>query len=205
MWPFHEENPLHKIWRRRRLVFLVGALFALLSVFASLFLPLQYRAEAQVFIISKARYGVDPYTVIKSAERVGDNLSQIVGTNDFFEKVMRQPGYSFDQSRFKDVDEKIKRKRWQQSVETSVVYGTGLLSVKAYGDTIRDAEQLAGAVAATLISQGWEYAGNEISIKMVNEPVANKWPARPNFPINAALGFLAGLMLSAVVVIMKKS
>lgn len=77
-----------------------------MSLLVSLLFPLEYRADAQALIISKSRYGVDPYTVVKSAERVGENLVQVIGTKDFYDKVMLQTGYSIDRTKFDNVSEK---------------------------------------------------------------------------------------------------
>ncbi len=201
---FLHRAPWEILIRRWRLLAFAGFIAALLAVLASLIFPWEYRADAQILIISKSRYGVDPYTAVKSAERVGENLAQVVGTNDFFNKVMSQSGYNLEQSRFTNVAERIKRKRWQKTVEASVVYGTGVLNVSAYHKDKIQAEQLAGAVATTLVSSGWEYVGGDVGFKIVNEPVATRFPARPNLLTNAILGFITGLLLMSVVIIRKE-
>ena len=79
------------IGKRWKVIFLAGLVFSFVALVISIILPLQYRADAQVLIISKSRYGVDPYTVVKSAERVGENLTQIMKSNDFYNKVVINP------------------------------------------------------------------------------------------------------------------
>ena len=87
---FNTHNPLGRLRRSFKLIFLVGILVALLSAGITLIFPLQYRADAQVLIISQSRSGVDPYTVVRSAERVGENIAQVMKTNDFYQKVKDQ-------------------------------------------------------------------------------------------------------------------
>mgnify|MGYP001607110026 CR=1 FL=1 len=191
---FHH-SALAILTRHIRLIIAVGLLAALVSLLVSLFFPLEYRADAQVLIISQSRSGVDPYTVVKSAERVGENVSAVMKTNDFFEKVTRQEGYTLDLSRFENIPERVKRKRWQKTVESSVVYGTGVLGISAYHEDAEQAAQFAGAAADTLAARGWEYVGGDVTIKVVNRPVATRFPVRPNLLANAVLGFLSGIIL----------
>lgn len=198
---FLHHPPIELLVRRWRLIVFAGLSVAVLAVAVSLIFPLEYRADAQVLIISKARYGVDPYTAVKSAERVGENLLQVVKTNDFFLKTMAQPGYNVDKSRFENVPERTKRERWQEAVGASVVYGTGVLNISAYHHDKAQAEQLAGAVANALVASGWEYVGGDVGFKLVNEPVATRFPVRPNLILNFALGLvLGGILMSAAVI-----
>ncbi len=198
-------SPLNLLLKRWKAIFVFGLIVGAVSVAVSFLFPLEYRADAQVLIISRSRTGVDPYTVVKSAERVGENVAQVMKTNDFFEKVMVQPGYSLDQSKFAGITERKKRKLWQKTVQTSVVYGTGILNISAYDTDPQVAIDYAGAAADTLSARGWEYVGGDVTIKVVNQPVASKWPARPNLPVNFAAGFVVGLALMSLLTLRKHS
>lgn len=195
---FLHHTPWQILKKHWRLIFSAGLAVAVVAVLASLIFPLEYRADAQVLVISKSRYGVDPYTAAKSAERIGENLSQIVKTNDFFNKVMAHGGYNLDKSRFENIAERIKRSRWQKAVDVSVVYGTGVLNVSAYSADKNQAVQLAGAISNALVSYGWEYVGGDAEMKIVNEPIVTRFPARPNLPLNAMLGFCLGIIAMSV-------
>ncbi len=200
---FLNNTPLEVIRRRYKLIIFVGILVAMLSLIVSLFFPREYRADAQVLIISKSRYGVDPYTVVKSAERIGENLVQIVKTDDFYKKVLEQPGFDLDKTKFEKLTERKKRKEWQEAVKTSVVYGTGVLNISAYHIDPAQAKEYAGATASAMASQGWQYVGGDVTIKVVNEPVVTRFPARPNLFTNMILGFLVGGLLMGFVVVKK--
>ena len=154
-------------------------------------------------IIPQSRYGVDPYTVVKSAERVGENIVAIMKTDDFYQKVIIQSGLTLDTSRFADVSERVKRKRWQRAVRASVVYGTGIVNISAYHAKPDEAKALAAATAETLAAKGWEYVGGDVTIKVVNPPLVTRWPARPNLAVNALAGFVAGVIGAVVFLIAK--
>jgi len=196
---FH--HPMSLLRQRARIIIIVGFVFALVALIITFLFPLQYRADAQVLVISKSRYGVDPYTVVRSAERVGENVAQVMTTNDFFGKVMAQQKYALDQSYFQNVSELTKRKRWQKTLQPSMVYGTGVLNVRVYHKDKAQALALANASASVLASDGWEYVGGDVAFKIVNEAVATQWPVRPNVILNTLIGFVVGLFVMAFVAV----
>jgi len=83
-------SPLTRMLQGSKILLALGFVTAVLAAGATFLFPLEYRADASVLIISKSRYGVDPYTVVKSAERVGENIAQIISTDDFYDKVKVQ-------------------------------------------------------------------------------------------------------------------
>ncbi|HQF56908.1 MAG TPA: hypothetical protein PK831_00160 [Candidatus Magasanikbacteria bacterium] len=201
---FVDNSPLTILKKRYKFIIFSGLLIGTVALLVSLLFPLEYRADAQALIISKSRYGVDPYTVVKSAERVGENLVQVIGTSDFYNKVMLQAGYNIDRTKFDKLSERERRKLWQKTVKSSVVYGTGVVNVSAYDSNVNQAKQLAGATVDALAAKGWEYVGGDVTIKVVNQPVVTRFPVRPNIILNFAMGFVVGMVLSSLLVIKKK-
>jgi capsular polysaccharide biosynthesis protein len=199
------ESSISHILSKSKQTLFVGALIGvILAVGMSFFIPIQYRADGQVYIISHSRFGVDPYTVAKSAERIGENLAQVMKTNDFYEKVGQNGKFSLDKSYFENVTERTKRKRWEQTVDASVNYGTGILNVSAYHKNPEQAKAYAAALMDTLINRGTEYVGDDVSLKILNEPITSRLPVRPNFLVNALVGFAFGLLLMSVMVLRKE-
>ncbi len=197
-------HPFRIITKQWKVLFLTGIIVAGISAGISFLFPVEYRADAQVLIISKTRTGVDPYTTVKSAERVGENIAAVMETSDFYEKVKAQSAYAINWERFTNISERKRRKVWQKSIAPSVSYGTGVLNVSAYGPNKSEALQLAGASTRALVEQGWEYVGGDVTIKVINNPVVTKWPARPNMLANAIVGFMAGVLLMGLAVLARK-
>lgn len=189
--------------KRIKMILFFGIVFSLLSFGGTLFFPLQYRADAQIFIISQSRQGVDPYTTIKSAERIGENIAELLKTDDFFQKVMSQPDYAIDQSQFIAASDRQRRKQWKKTVTGSVVYGTGVFTVSAYHRDPAQAIALSGAAAQTIVSYGWQYVGGDVTIKLVNPPVATQFPVRPNIILNTIAGFIAGCLFMSIMILRK--
>jgi len=188
---------LELLTKHLKLIISWGVVFALLSLLVSVFFPPYYSATTQVLIISRDRSGVDPYTQVKSAERIGENLAQVMRTTDFFNKVMSSGTATFDKTRWQNLTDRKLRKQWQRDVEGAMAYGSSLLNIKTYGRTSDDAKALAAAVTETVSSRGWEYVGGDVAIKIVNDPLASRWPTRPNYLMNAVVGFVLGLLLSS--------
>lgn len=186
--------------RRSKIIFAVGLLFALLGLGASFAGSLEYRADAGVLIVPKTRFGVDPYTVVKSAERVGDNLAAVMKTDDFRAKV-KATAPSLDWAEFDAQTAREQRRLWPRMVSASVVYGTGVLRVSAYNVDANQAVAFAAAAAETLATKGFEYVGGDMTIRVVDNPVVTPWPVRPNIPVNMALGFVVGVLIMSVIVV----
>jgi len=139
---------------------------------------------------------VDPYTQAKAAERIGENLAQVVKTADFYGKVMESNG-NFDRVRWQEMSERARRKEWQKDVQAEVTYGSGLLKITGYGRSQDDATAFTEAVTQTIATRGWEYVGGDVIIKIVNNPLVSRLPARPNFLLNTLVGFVLGGLLAA--------
>ena len=192
------------IFKHWKMVFFWGLFFATVSVGVSLLLPRQYSADSQVLIITKDRYGVDPYTQAKAAERIGENLAQIMKTADFYNKVLASE-FTFDRDAWKNISsERLRRKNWQKDVLANVVYGTSLMKITVYRSTPAEAVSLSNAVTQTITNRGWEYIGGDAVIKVVSDPLASRWYAKPNFIVNGVLGFFIGMFLAALWVVRYK-
>lgn len=186
---------LHVIKRHLRLIIVWGVVFAILSGVVSLFFPHYYSAESQVLLISRSLTGVDPYTQSKAAERIGENLSKIMQTTDFYGKVM-ESNINFDKTIWQNKTERARRKDWQKNVQAEVVYGTGIVKVTVYAKDKNDVLAFSTAVTDALVTRGWEYVGGDVAIKMVSTPLVSTLPARPNYLVNVAVGLVLGWLLS---------
>lgn len=198
------QSPMHVLGRRWKVIFFTGIFFGLIAGFLTVLFPLEYRADAQVHIVPAARYGVDPYTVVRSAERVGENIAQLLGTSDFYTKVQTAPSSGFDWSYFEQLEERQKRKAWGRAIAPSIVYGTGILNVSTFHPDPNQALALSHAVLTTLETRAVDYVGGDVSIRVVNAPVVTPWPVRPNIFMNALLGFILGSLLMGFLVVRRK-
>ncbi len=186
------------VFRHWRLIFLWAFLIAILSGAASWLFPKQYSAASRVIIISRDKNGVDPYTQAKSAQQIGENLSQVMKTTDFFAKVAEVSPDVFNQSDWSSLTERDERKKWEKDVQGEMVYGTSLLKITGYAETQQKALVLSRAVTAAVVAHGWEYVGGDVAIKEVDSALVSRLPARPNLLLNITVGFGVGALLAAL-------
>lgn len=178
------------------LLFAVGGL--VLAVLLSLVRPLEYSSTTRILITQELGV-VDAYTASRSAERIADDLSNIVYTSTFFDKVMNS-GFDIDTSYFPE-DPTKRRHKWEEAISASVARSSGLLAVKAYHPDVQQAEEIATAVAFVLTTQGWTYtSGGNITVQVVDDPLNSRYPVRPNIPVNAISGLFLGALGGAAYV-----
>ncbi len=180
-------------------IILAGMGCTLLAAAVWIFLPKQYVAESQVVIISRDRTGVDPYTQAKSAERIGENLAQLMQTSDFYNKVLESDA-NFDKKMWQQLaltSERSQRKKWKKDVIAEMIYGSSILKIAVYSSTSVEAKLLATAVTQTVVALGSEYVGGDVALKQVDTPLALLWPARPNILLVLSGGFVLGIILGS--------
>ncbi|MFH0857574.1 MAG: hypothetical protein V1848_02390 [Candidatus Magasanikbacteria bacterium] len=199
------KSPLQKTLAAWKAILVFSIVFSLLTGLLTLFLyPLEYRADGQVYIISQSSYGVDPYTAIKSSERIGENLSRILYTEDFYNRVMMTESSNFDKTYFTQLEERERRELWEKTIESTVEYGTGILSLSVYHQDREQVKYLADAIIQTIEREGYQYVGGNITIRVVNQPIVSKFPVRPNIALNTAIIFIFSLFGASFVISMKK-
>jgi capsular polysaccharide biosynthesis protein len=172
--------------------FVLGAVVALLL---SLLRPLEYRSSMTLLITQQAGSS-DAYTASRSAERLADDLARYVGTSNFFESVLTA-NFGVDASQFPpaQTQEAKRRKAWKKMVLTSVTRGTGMLTISVYNENPDQANRISQAIAFVLTQEGWRYTSvGNISVRLVNAPLASRWPVRPNLPANTLGGGVLGLL-----------
>jgi capsular polysaccharide biosynthesis protein len=201
---FHQSQ-LERIRKRWKVITLLAVIGAVVLVVGTILspIPLEYKADSQVLIISESRYGVDAYTAAKSAERIGENLAQVVQTSDFYNKVFALGIPNLDQRAYQNIPESRRRKLWQKNVEASVVFGTSVMTFSAYHEDPEQARIMSGALAQTMLTHARDYVGGDIQMRVVNQPVVSEYPVRPSFMILAAIGALLGVLLAVFLFIKK--
>ncbi|MHB8830715.1 MAG: YveK family protein [Patescibacteria group bacterium] len=186
-----------RAWRLLLLVTLGGMIIALLG---SAIQPLKFSSTIRLLITQTNATGVDPYTAIKSTERIGQNLTEIIYTSSFFNAVMQQSGID---STYFPQDEIDKRQEWKDTVETNVVAGTGIMEVTVYHKDRNQATAIAVAVAKELAAQAPNYFGYSVRLQIIDDPLPSRFFAKPDFIRNGALGALFGFLVGSLWVLVK--
>lgn len=159
--------------------------------------PLEYSSTMRLLIIQQSGVNLDPYTAIRSAETIANNLSQVIYTSVFYDKVTGA-GFNIDKSYF-DANESKRRLQWSRMVSTSVAHESGFLMVTTYHKNKDQASEIARAIAFVLTTEGNSFiGGRDLEIRLVDTPLQSRFPVRPNIPLNAFLGAVIGVVLSSL-------
>jgi|GEM_PF-480631 len=189
-------NNYHQLMRRRwSTVALITLVFVVLSLAVTLAQPFRYESEVKILVIQKSAISIDAYSASKSAERIGNNLSQIIYSSSFFNKVLSS-GFAVNSSYFVAEEEK-RREQWHQMIDASVPAGTTILDVKVYHQDRDQATIVAQAIAYVLGRQTSEYIGvADVELKVVDAPLTSKYPVKPNLILNIGLGLVLGFLIA---------
>ena len=169
---------------------LVGLVLALVVSFVQ---PLRYSSTVRLLVLQDVGSTVDAYTASRSEERIADNLSTIIYTTTFFDQVLAS-GFEVEASLFPKEDAR-RRRAWERMVEAIVARGSGLLTVRAFHTDVRQAEQVARAVAFVLTKRASEFtSGSGVDVRLIDAPLNSRWPVKPNVPSNAFSGLVLGAL-----------
>ncbi len=165
----------------------------LLALALSLTEPLKYSSRVRLLILQDVGTAVDAYTASRSEERIAENLSTVVYTTTFFDRVLNA-GFSVDPNSFPLQDNK-RRQAWSKTVDATVSRGSGLLTITAYHQDVKQAEQIAQAIAFVLTQYAGDYtSGGNVQVRLVDAPLNSRWWVKPNLLANGLSGlFLGGL------------
>lgn len=186
------------------IVALIMGLAILLALVISLVQPFQYAASTKLLIIQKQEINTDAYTATKSAERIGQNLANIIFTSSFYNDVI--DSNASIESRFSQ-DSTERRKEWEKNIEVNVAPETGLLEITVYDTDKNFASQLVRSIAYVLVTKGAEYhgGGTNVEIKVVDDVFLSKYPKRPNIILNGSLALIIGFLFGSALVVLSEA
>lgn len=193
-------NYLKLIRQRIGFITILTLFIVFISLVLTLIQPFEYQSQVKILVIQKTTGGIDAYSASKSAERIGRNLTQVVYSSNFLNKVINYES-GIDNSYF-PVAEDEKREFWQKMIVSEVPSGTTIINLDVYHQDPTQATLIANSVAQVLIRDVEEYIGlPDVELKVVDEPLTSNYPTRPNVVLNVILGLVVGFFFSLAVVL----
>lgn len=189
------ESIIYVLKPRRKFILIFALITAVLAGALSFIQPLKYSATIRLLITQKAAFTLDPYTAMRSTELMGESLAQVVNTSSFLDRLL-ETGYNIERSYF-DKEERQRRKLWSQTIEANQIRGTGMMQITAYHPNREETLKIVAAAAFLLSTQGSEYIGRDLTVRLVDAPLASRFPVKPNVPLNAVAGAVLGLALAS--------
>lgn len=189
-------NYLQTIKSNWQTITLVTLSVVVLSLVLSIVQPLQYRSRVEFLIIQKQTLTLDAYAAARASEKLANNLATVIKTKSFFGNVMTT-NFDVKRSNF-PAEEKELRTAWQKKLKSTVSPETSLLRVDVFDKDKKEADKIASAIGYVLVNESADYhgGGQDVVIKVVNEPLASDYPVKPNIILNTLTGLVVGLILS---------
>jgi capsular polysaccharide biosynthesis protein len=189
------EQFLELISRKKQTIAIVTIVFVIFAVAFTFVQPLRYSAESKVLVMQALPEGVDPYQVSRSNEHVASLLTQVISTNSFYKEVINS-GYNIDKAYFPESGNK-QLKLWKKTVRAGSD-PNGIISIKTYHNNRVQVNEIAEAVNFILETKHGLYHGfgNQVSVKIIEQPVTSDLPVKPNIFINMGVAFVFGILIS---------
>jgi capsular polysaccharide biosynthesis protein len=186
-----------RILRNKLGIFLMVLIGAVIAMFATFMLDMEYRTTSRYIVIQETRF-TDAFTQAKSAEYLAGILSTVVTTDSFREAVFT--GFPYTRNFFPENESEL-RKDWDTSIEVTPVRDTGIMSISVYSMVPADSEAVVYAVGDTLSKKVKDYLGISAPVLLVqiDGPLTSEYPVRPNFASNVFSGALIGLVVGGVI------
>lgn len=198
---FKYSKILSKNWE---IVALITGVTIVLALIITLIQPFQFSASTKILIIQKQEKNLDAYTATKSAERIGQNLVNVIYTSIFYNEVIES---NPDIANKFPTDSVKRRKMWNKNIKASVIPETGILRVDVYDSDREYASQLVKTISYVLVNKGSDYhgGGTDVEIKIVDDVFVSKYPVRPNIIVNLSLAIILGILLGSAYVVLNES
>ncbi|MFH1225967.1 MAG: Wzz/FepE/Etk N-terminal domain-containing protein [bacterium] len=180
------------------LVLLLVVLITGLAFTLTIIQPLKYRSTAQVLVGLRFQPGMETSTASKSAEYLSNLLSEVVYSGSFMKEVLKSPNITDDYGQ----NPMKRKKNWVRAIRTKVIGDTGIIVIDAYHQNQAQAGQLAQVVAKVLIDQSSQYhgQGNQVFVRLLDEPLTTNYPVKPNLILNVIFGFIIGWLFGLAVI-----
>lgn len=161
-----------------------------------------YTSEVQILVIQKYTL-TDSYTAAKSAEKVSQNLGEVIKTSVFLDDVIATG--KVDLTDITKLPEDEKRKAWAKKLSTEIDSNAPILKITAYDPDRSRAEAIATTVAQVLIDKGGDYHGapDTISLKVVDTALTSNTASSPSIPLYTVAAMLATAFIFTLFYVLK--
>lgn len=192
-----------KILQKKWLIFWLIVLGAILLFDLAVIQTPEYRAVSKVLVIQKQMANQDIYAISKSAQYLTQVLKEGIYSDSFIEKIFASP-YNIQRGDF-PLDAKEQRKEWKKDVKVIILQDLGAMEIQVFYPDKDKAEKISQAILAILKEnhQFYHGGGDNVEVRILDNPLVSKNPARPNLWLNAAIGAVIGLVIGLMLALRK--
>ena len=183
---------------RKQTVLAIVLLFLFLTAIFTVVQPFKYSSGSQLLIIQNFSKNTDPYTASKSNEYLSNILARVILSNSFYNNVLTS-GFNINKNYFSG-SAKEQMKKWDNTVSANAINDSGIIALTVYHSDRDQAEQIARAIGYTLQTKHTIYhgGGDNVNIKIIDEPITSNYPIKPNLIMNFILALVVGFIFSLI-------
>lgn len=178
------------------IIFTATTLGAGVFIYSIMQVP-EYQSNARILIIQKSLQDSDAFIAARSSERLSIILSEVINSNYFFNNVLAANNKIINDFG-KDPTER--KDEWKRQVRNRIDSDKGIMDIEIYDKNRDQAREIIGGILKELTENGNKYhgGGNNVEIKVIDEPITSDKPVRPSTAFNTAAAALLGIIGSGV-------
>ncbi len=189
---------LRLVKRKKQTIVSVVVIFIVFTAIFTFIQPLKYRVESRVLLVQTNTAGNDLYAIARTNEYLGSIMSRVIPSNTFFNQAINS-GYKIDKDYFEG-DTRRKMKKWEKTVVARSLNESGIIEVSVFHTSKYQGEQIARAVNYVLREKHDLYhgLGENVVIKIIDQPISSKFPVKPNILLNFPLALTLSIIVSLI-------
>lgn len=183
--------------RKKQTIWSWVFVFISLGIIVTFVQPLKYSVTSKLLVIQNTR-DVDPYTVSKSNEYLGNLFSQVLYSSSFYDLTLNSQ-YNINRSYFTS-NATEQQKIWKKTVKAKSLNNTGIIEMYVYHPDPYQAKQIALAVNEVLMTKNFNYQGmgDTVRVNVIDQPLVSNYPTNPNPIVNLILFIIFGFSFAAL-------
>lgn len=183
---------------------LAGALTAALSFLFLVLTQKNFKASTDYLIVQNQNNNQDFYTLSKSAEYLGNILSEAVYSERFVNEVADTGKIS---ASFLPTDKKDRLEEWAKTVKVKRNLSLGLITVTAYSNNQVQLQNLSDAIEEVFTTKNYLFrgTGQDLDVRVLTGPILEKNPSLLDIALVMVGGFFIGAFLVFILSFYKAS
>lgn len=176
-------------------LFMTGFLFAVIVMGVFILNTKKFEASTDFLIVQNGVNDRDLYALSKSAEYIGNVLSDAIYSDLFIDEAIKVK--KFDSAGFLP-DPRMRLEEWKKVVDVDRNFQSSILTVRIKGNDGQQVLDVSRAVAQVLAEKNTLFrAGNsnDLTVKVLSGPRLKQKPTLSEWMAVGAAGFLVGILL----------
>ncbi|MCX6765953.1 MAG: hypothetical protein NT136_03270, partial [Candidatus Moranbacteria bacterium] len=185
------------IKQKAGVIILAGIFVAALSFLGAVVTQKNFKVSTDFLVVQNQNGPQDYYSLSKSAEYLGNVLSESIYSELFIDEVVKTQKVNQE---FLPFDKKDRLKTWSRMINVKRNSQLGILSVEVLGNDQRETLAVAEGISEVLAKKSYLFrgSGQNIDVRVLSGPIAEKNPSFSIIILVILAGFIIGILVAFV-------